>query len=307
MRALVATPESSEQVELRDVPEPEPSPNETVIRVGAISLNRGEVNRLASAPAGTRMGWDIAGTIEREATDGSGPATGTRVVAFVREAGWAELVAAPTTNVAPIPDDLSVAAAATLPVAGLTALRMLRLGSEALGRRVLVTGASGGVGRFAVQLGSNSGAMVTAVSRNEERSRGLTEIGAAATVEEVDQAEGPFDLILESVGGSSLAAAIGLVAPGGALVVFGNSSRQPTTFDVSSFYGKNGAMIIAFSLLAPSQDLDFRPDLRTLAEEMAAGKLDPQIGYQSSWRDASKAITALTERQVNGKAVLTVD
>ena len=87
-----------------------------------------------------------------------------------------------TTNLAELPDEVSFAQAATLPVAGVTALRALEICGFVLGKRVLVTGASGGVGRFAVQLASRAGARVTAVSRNAERARGLRELGAAEVV-----------------------------------------------------------------------------------------------------------------------------
>jgi NADPH:quinone reductase len=180
---------------------------------------------------------------------------------------------------------------------------MLRLGGFLLGRRLLVTGASGGVGRFAVQLATGSGAHVTAVSSSSERAAGLRGLGAAEIVREIGQASGSFDLILESVGGDSLADAMRLVAPGGTIVTFGNSARRPTTVDVSVFYGKQ-ADIKGFSLLSPLQHPDYRADLGYLLAEMAAGKLDSQIDLEVNWREAGSALSALRERRVQGKAVL---
>src|SRR5207302_5860524 len=160
--------------------------------------------------------------------DGSGPPVGSRVVALVDQAGWAERVAVPSARLGLLPGDVSFAQAATLPVAGLTALRALRLGGMLLGRRVLVTGASGGVGHLAVRMAARSGAQVTAVIRNPERGQGLSEAGDVRLVSSLDSLVGQetFDLILESVGGESLSSALKLVGRDGTLAVFGNSSGQ---------------------------------------------------------------------------------
>jgi NADPH:quinone reductase-like Zn-dependent oxidoreductase len=305
MLALVASPRSEERVELRTVEDPAPAPDETLVRVQAISLNRGEVHRLAAAEDGTRFGWDVAGTVERAAANGQGPEAGTRVVGFVYSGGWAERVAISNLKLAPIPDGVSFAAASTLPVAGLTALRTLRLGGFLLDRRVLVTGASGGVGRFAVQLAADAGAHVTAVSSSAERAEGLHEIGAAEIVGQIGEAQGTYDLILESVGGDSLAEAVRLAAPAGTIVSFGNSARRPTTFDISPYYAKE-TRLVGFLLLSPLQHPDFRGDLGHLLDRMAAGKLDPQIGLEVSWHEAASALAALRARRVQGKAVLTL-
>ena len=115
--------------------------------VRAFSINRGELALLQTRTDQWRPGQDIAGVIIEPATDGSGPLTGTRVVALVEHAGWAELAAVPTARMSPLPDEVSVEQAAALPLAGLAALRTLRLGSDLLGRRVLVTGASFGTGQ----------------------------------------------------------------------------------------------------------------------------------------------------------------
>ena len=118
---------------------------------------------------------------------------------------WAQRVTVPQTWIAELPDGVSFTQAAVLPTAGLTALRILRLGPAILGRRVLVTGASGGVGRFAIQLAHLGGADVTAlVSSNSARLAGLRKLGADDVVSDVAQLRGRFDLILESFGGDTL-------------------------------------------------------------------------------------------------------
>src|SRR5207302_7521683 len=103
-------------------------------------------------------GWDLAGIVENEAADGSGPRTGSRVVGMLNPGAWAEVVAVPTSILAEIPESVSFAQAATLPVAGLTALWALEHGGLLLDRLVLITGASGGVGHFACQITRKAGA-----------------------------------------------------------------------------------------------------------------------------------------------------
>src|SRR6516165_6039280 len=152
MRALVSM-RSAPYAQLKDgVPDPEPRPDEALVEVRAFSLNRGETRRLGSLEPGTVTGWDLAGTIRRAAADGSGPGEGARVVGLVPQGAWAELAAVRTEWLAELPDAVPFEAAAALPVAGLTALYALEVGGSVLARRVLITGASGGVGRFAIQM-----------------------------------------------------------------------------------------------------------------------------------------------------------
>jgi NADPH:quinone reductase len=113
----------------------------------------------------------------------------------------------------------------------------LRHGAPLLGKRVLITGAAGGVGTIAVQLAARSGARVTAVVGRVERATGLKELGAFEV-----KALGRFGLILESAGGASLAHAIKLVEAEGTVVVFGNSSGEPTTLAFADFRGAHAGV-----------------------------------------------------------------
>ena len=150
-------------VELAEAPDPEPLPSEALVAVESISLNRGEVRGLGNKPPGSLTGWDLAGTVRRAAADGSGPQEGARVVG-VHDKAWAQLAAVPTRTLSVLPDEVSFAQAAALPVAGITALLALDIAGNPLARRVLITGASGGVGRFAVQL-AHSAARTLRASR----------------------------------------------------------------------------------------------------------------------------------------------
>lgn len=307
MLALVASPSAPDKIELREVAEPAPAPNEALVEVKAVSLNRGEVNRTMQAEDGWRPGWDVAGVVLAAAADGSGPPAGARVVGLLAEGGWAQRVAVSTTQLSGIPDGCSFAAASTLPVAGLTALRALAVAGRLLGRRVLVTGGAGGVGRFAIQLGRRAGAEVTAVVGRPERRAGLRGLGASAVVVGIDAAEGPFDLILESVGGASLARALTLIAPGGTVVTLGNSSREPTTFDARDVFFAGGRLYGFHLVLHEIVREAAAADLGYLARLVAEGALDPQIAAEVSWRAAGPVMWALLGRRIDGKAVLLLD
>jgi NADPH:quinone reductase-like Zn-dependent oxidoreductase len=307
MRALVATGNQASPLELRDVEEPAPTAAEAVIEVRNVSINRGELRLLATRPAGWRPGQDVAGTIVRAAADGSGPPVGSRVVALVDQAGWAERVAAPASRIGPLADNVSFAQAATLPVAGLTALRALRLGGNLLGKDVLITGASGGVGHLAVQLAARSGARVTGTTRHPERVASLKRAGDVQLVTDPTALQGPFDLILESVGGESLTASLKLVGRDGTVALFGNSSGQESTVSFASFAGKAHARLYAFFVYESGEPPTFGSDLALMASEIGAGRLEPQVGLEASWRDPIGALDALRERRMEGKAVLAID
>lgn len=307
MLAVVTTQRPDTPAEFREVPEPSASPHEAIVEVHAFSLNRGELRLLAIRPEGWRPGQDVAGVVIRPAADGSGPPEGSRVVALVDEGGWSQRVAAPTVRMATLPDDVSFAAAATLPIAGLTALRTLRYGGFLLGRRVLITGAAGGVGRFAVELAARAGARVTGVVGGPERAEGLQELGAAEVVTRQEDLNGLFDLILESVGGNMLATAICHVAPNGIVVVFGNSSGESTSISFGDFAGHAGARLQSFFSYLSGTPESFGEDLALLVSLIADGKLHPQIGSDRSWRELLQVIHDLRERHIPGKAVFHIE
>jgi NADPH:quinone reductase-like Zn-dependent oxidoreductase len=302
--AVVNTPNGSGPVELREVPEPRPAPNEALVEVGAFSLNRGESRLLQIRPESWRPGQDISGVVVQSAADGSGPKTGARVVALTDNAGWAQRAAVPGHRMAVLPDNVRFEDAAALPVAGLTALRTLRHGAPLLGKRVLITGAAGGVGHLATQLAARSGARVTAVVGSPERGRHLR--GADEIVEGIENAQGLFALILESAGGPSLAAAIAHIEAKGTIVVFGNSSGEPTPISFRDFAEHANARVQSFSYFRSEAEERFAPDLALLVSLVADGSLKPQL-VERSWRDIAQIGPQLRERRIPGKAVFHID
>jgi NADPH:quinone reductase len=307
MLALVNTPNGAAPVELRELPDPQPARNEALVEVRAFSLNRGELRSFQNNEEGWVPGQDVAGVVLRQAEDGGGPPAGTRVVALTDEFGWAQHVAVPGHRMAALPENVSFSQAATLPVAGLTALRTLRLGAPLLGKRVLITGAAGGVGTLAVQLATRSGARVTAIVGRSERAAGLKELGATKVIQGIDTAQGRFGLILESAGGASLARAIQLVEAKGSVVVYGNSSGEPTTISFADFRGAQNSRVQIFHYFTSEAEDRFAHDLALLVALIADGSLKPQIGVERTWRDIAQVAEQLRERRVSGKAVLLVD
>src|SRR5437764_284936 len=259
-----------------------PAANEAVVEVRAFSLNRGELRLFQIRPESWRPGQDISGVVVRSAAEGSGPKAGARVVALTDSAGWAQRAAVPAHRMAVLPDNVCFEDAAALPVAGLTALRALRHGAPLLGKRVLITGAAGGVGHLATQLAARSGARVTAVVGSPERARHLR--GADEIVEGINRAQGLFALILESAGGPSLAAAVAHIEAKGVIVVFGNSSGEPTPISFRDFAEHPNSRMQSFSYFTFEAEERFAADLALLASLVADGSLKPQL-VERSWRD----------------------
>jgi NADPH:quinone reductase-like Zn-dependent oxidoreductase len=309
MRAVTVS--ESKRLAISEFDEPKPLPSEALVRLKAVSLNRGEVRRCRTqAPAGYRPGWDLAGAVERAAADGTGPKAGSRVVGLLTSRAWAEVAAVPSNALAVLPDNVTFAQAACLPVAGLTALHALDRRNSLLGRRILVTGATGGVGHFACRLGNIGGAHVVGAVRKDAQAQTVLSYGAHETVTIGDDpaqaaAKGPYDLVIESIGGESLGASLSMLKPDGLCVFVGQSAGTEAKFDTSKLFWTGGAQLYGLILF---RDLQTRESaaigLARLAGFVADGRLNPDIALEKSWTEIDAVADMLMQRDYAGKAVL---
>jgi len=312
IKAIVVDPSAEGRLAVRAAELAPANRDDVTVQVRAISLNRGEVNRaVRQAEAGWRPGWDFVGTVIEAATDGTGPAVGTRVVGLLPSGAWAEVVRAPSHAVAALPDDVTDAVAATLPVAGLTALHALRQGGLLLGKKVLIDGASGGVGHLACQLAAASGAIVHGHVRNKLFQDMVAEWCGTRTIVAPDLTAakpfGPFDLILDSVGGSALGAALSMLRPDGICVTFGVSEAPTSTFESRTFFTTGGTRLYGLALFHELSRVEpASQGLALLAGLVARGLLNPRVEIEAKWTEVGTVARRLLERDFMGKAVLHV-
>lgn len=292
-------------VRTAEVDRPEPLVDQIIVSVTAYSINRGETFLLERPPTGWRPGKDVVGRIAALGAGVTAFSIGQRVLAHPEQGGWAEQVAVPVSRVARLPDSVPDTTAAPLPLAGLTALRLTRVCGPLASRRLLITGASGGVGHYLTELAAQQGCQVTAVTASPQRGRSLLALGACAVVQHVEDATGAFDVAIESVGGDSLAASWSKLRPEGRLIWMGQASRHPPTLDFFDWRGATSGTLRRFHYAEDPTPV--ANDLATLIALVAGGHLHPEIDTIADWSHTNAAIEALLERRVRGNTVLTLD
>jgi NADPH2:quinone reductase len=305
MHAVFTDPTATPRLVIREVPPPVATSSTALVRVAAISLNAGETRRALAATTSYVPGWDFAGVIETAADDGSTPPAGTRVFGFILQGSWAERINARGSLLAAIPDAITFAQAAAIPVAGVTALYCLETAGPVIGRRVLITGAAGGVGRFACQLAALAGGDVVAISRRPELAARLRADGVTATIfasTEDAKAAGEYDIVLDSVGGEPLTTAISALAPHGVCVTCGNSALAPTSFDALELYRRSNT--IRAVGLGSNLSASFSSHLARLADLVVRGRLHGPIDTEQPWTTIAQAADRLLRGDVAGKLVL---
>lgn len=311
MRSVVTDPEAPAAVRLGERPMREPHPDEAVVRVSHLSLNRGELRFAPGRPAGSPIGWDVVGTIERKAASG-GPAVGERVVAFSRrQEGWAERAPIPAADLAVVPESVASPVAAALPVAACTALACVDRARRLVGRRALVTGVTGGVGGFGVQLARAAGAWVVAQVRHAEQVDAAKALGADEVVVTEDGAAlataGPFAFVMDGVGGRLLGVAVDQLEADGVAVAYGVTGAPTTELPIGTLLGKGRARITGLNLYGESAVEPVGRFLCRLLRLVQQGRLRVDLVDRGSWANVGEAARDLLDRRFSGKAVLSVD
>ena len=312
----------AEGLELRDIETPEIGATEVLVRVHAAGLDRGVWHVMTGLPYPIRLagygfrapkigvpGSDLAGVVTAVGADVTRFAPGDEV--FGTGIGtYAEYARAREDQLAAKPANLSFEQAAALPVSGATALQALRdRGAVQPGQHVLVIGASGGVGTFAVQLAKAFGAEVTGVCSTTKVDL-VRSLGADHVVdysrEDFAATGARYDLILDIGGNTSLSRLRRALTPKGTLVIvggetsgkwLGGSDRQVRAMVLSMFVSQKLGTFIA----AVKQE-----DLLVLAELAEAGQLTPAVDRTFSLTEVPKAIRHLEEGHARGKVVVTI-
>ena len=304
------------EIEVADVPTPEPAADEVLVRVHASSINRSDFYAFAGGAllmrpllCGARLGGDFAGVAEAAGDDVHDIQPGDEVFG-ARSGAFAEYVAVKTA-VARKPGNLTFEEAAAVPIGALTALEALRdRGGLRAGHRVLVNGASGGVGVFAVQLAKALGAgHVTAVcsTRNVEQAHSL---GADRVIDYIrdDYTRGDdrYDLIVDIAGSHSWRANRRVLTPDGRLVLVGLPMGNGVTGPLGPLAhrwltSRVGRKKLAFFVCKPN-----RANLATLRELIESGSVKPLVDRVYPLSDIADALSAMGRGHTQGKLVVRI-
>ncbi|MEE9926380.1 MAG: zinc-binding dehydrogenase [Brucella anthropi] len=305
MRALIATGNIDRLVEMGEVATPSPSEHEILVEVEAFSLNRPDFLWLAAPGSQWRVGIDFVGRVTKPARDGTGPARGDRVMVHAPHGGGgAEFAVAHARQAVTLPAEISNPVAAALPLAGLVALRLIRDAGIRRGHRVLITGATGGVGHLAVQLALNTGATVTALARPIEKTDSI-EARGARVIHSLDDVSEPFDVILESIGGDTLTQALLKLSHKGLVMWFGAASGQAASIDFFSFFPDRSSFTIKHFVYNEVGGDDYL-DLSHLVDLVTKKVLTIDVSKEANWSQTSEILNAIKLGTVAGKSVLIV-
>jgi NADPH2:quinone reductase len=300
-----------EVLQLVDLPDPEPGPDELLVRVSRAGMNFADTHQrentyLKKYEVPRVLGGEVAG-VDPE---------GNRVISLLDGGGYAELVAAPKATTFPIPDGVEDGAALALIIQGLTAWHLLRTSAKiARGESVVVISGAGGVGQLALQLAKPFGAgrVIATASTQEKRDQCLA-MGADAAIDSatedltaaVLEANGgkPVDIVLEMSGGRIFDACMEALAPFGRMVAYGIASREQNDLQTGRLMRKSRA-VIGFWLMhcLGRRDMMEEP-LEDLFARVKDGTLLPHVGATYPLSDIRRAHEELQGRRTSGKLLL---
>jgi NADPH:quinone reductase-like Zn-dependent oxidoreductase len=324
MKAIVyrcyGTPEV---LKLENIAKPAPADDRVLVKVHAASVNPLDWHYMQGKPYVMRagvgvgkpdsilMGADFAGTVESVGKSVTRFKPGDEVYGD-RDGAFGEYVSVRENGaIATKPGNMTMEQAAAVPVAGLTALQALRdKGKVQAGQKVLINGASGGVGTFAVQIAKTYGADVTGVCSTRNVAM-VKSIGADHVIdytkEDFTQGSVRYDLIIDNVGNHTLSEYRHVLTPNGALVMVGgpsdNSWLGPLTTSVKAYFVSPFVKQKMIFMLAQEN----KDDLNVLSDLMQAGKLTPVIDRRYPLAETAQAISYLEQGHAKGKVIITVD
>ena len=304
---------------LGTVPTPQPGPKEVRIRVCAAAINKGDWHVVVGRPYLVRamfglfrpsvpvIGQEVAGAVVAVGGEVTTLAVGDEVFGELSHGAFAPIVCAPADRLVKKPSGVSFEEAAALPTSGSTALRFLREhGRVAAGQTVLINGASGGVGSYAVQLAKYFGAEVTGVcsSKNVELVRGL---GADHVVDytqtSLSEVARRYDVVMDIVGNHPLSVWRRLLSPKGTYLFVGGKNGDwlgpfPWMLRLAIASRKDGQRFISGVVMPTADELGF------LAERTASGDIRPAIGRRISLAEVPAALDDQGKGHVAGKTVI---
>jgi NADPH2:quinone reductase len=307
-----------EVLKLVELPLPEPSDGELLVRVTRCGVNFSDTHQrenvyLAKYGLPLIPGGEVAGVVER----GSGGfEEGQRVLALTGEGGYADYVAAAPAATFAIPDGVDDDVAISLLVQGLTAWHLYRTCARLQpGDSVVITGASGGVGNLAVQLGRalEAGRVIALASSEDKRERALS-LGADAALDPavddlaaaIEQANGgrKVDIVLEAAGGRVFDQCMAALADFGRMVTYGIASREQNQVKTGHLMRHSKSVIGFWLLNAQAREDMMREPLADLFDRAARGQLKPLVGETYPLSEARRAHEDLVGRRTSGKLLL---
>jgi NADPH2:quinone reductase len=304
---------------LADLPRPEPAPGEVLVRVAAAGLNFADL-LMAQGRYQDRHeppfvpGMELAGTIEALGPDTAAPPVGSRVAACLRRGAFADYAAVPVNRLLPLPEAMPFPVAAGFQIAyGTSHLALAHCAALRPGETLFVTGAAGGVGLTAVEIGRLCGARVIASVRGAEKAR----IARAAGADEVIDSEAPglkealralggIDVTYDTVGGPAFDAALRATRPGGRMLAIGFAGGEVPQVPLNQLLVRN-VSVIGFWW---GGYMDFAPalltgSLATLTGWWAEGRLSPHVSTILPFTDLPAGLELLRSRKATGKVVIT--
>jgi NADPH:quinone reductase len=306
-----------EVLKVVDVPEPEPGDGEVLVRVDRAGMNFADTHQrensyLARFELPLVLGGEVAGTVER----GDGFEPGQRVVAMLRNGGYAEYAVAPAATTFRLPEALDDGAALAILIQGLTAWHLYRTSAKlAEGESVVVISGAGGVGSLAVQLAKPFGAgRVIATASSEEKRQLTLELGADAAVDTTAEdltaalleANGGdrVDVVLEMSGGRVFEQSAEALAPFGRIVAYGIASREQNELETGRLMRKSRAVVGFWLMHCLGRREMMEEPLGDLFERAARGELRPQMGETYPMSEVRRAHEDLQGRRTSGKLLL---